>query len=167
MLKEQFNDADTTPVSTEKFNELCQKLSKEFGIQIQHDLNKDDWLFDTLTNKEYVEHFRKIYEEQGRDIFDAFVYDVKQKGDITAETDADLWDRTLLFKEKLLKMMEQSEKKILVVSHGLFLKVLLSDRVEAGSVMGRGCVNSMFMRNAQACPFYYDGEKFMSTHNYK
>ena len=63
MLKEQFNDADTTPVSTEKFNELCQKLSKEFGIQIQHDLNKDDWLFDTLTNKEYVEHFRKIYEE--------------------------------------------------------------------------------------------------------
>jgi len=63
LLKEQFNDADTCPISTEKFNELCQNLEKESGIKIQHDLNTDDWLFDTLTNKAYVEHFRKIYEE--------------------------------------------------------------------------------------------------------
>jgi len=34
-------------------------------------------------------------------MFDAFVHDVTQKGDITAETDADLFERTLVLKEKL------------------------------------------------------------------
>jgi len=73
---------------------------------------------------------------------------VTQKGDITAETDTDLYDRTLLLKEKMAKMIDSTGKKILVVSHGLTLMVLLSESVSAGSVMGSGCKNTMFMRNA-------------------
>ena len=40
---------------------------KDTGLKIEYDssLEKDDWIFDTLTNKGYTDHLRKIYEKKG------------------------------------------------------------------------------------------------------
>ena len=66
LLKEQFNDADTTPVSATKLKAFIDNLSEKEGFKFEYGdpcLEKDDWVLDILTNQEYVARLKKIVED--------------------------------------------------------------------------------------------------------
>jgi len=69
------------------------------------------------------------------------------------ESDKDLHDRCLKLREHLLAMMPElfgsniTDKKVLIVSHSLLLTMWMSEGVTEGSILGSGCINSLFFNN--------------------
>jgi len=77
------------PLTGKKLKAFVKHTIKSTGIKIQYDteLARDDWIFDTLTNKDYTESLKKIYQEKG-DLLQAVKTDFFENHRL-AETDMD------------------------------------------------------------------------------
>jgi broad specificity phosphatase PhoE len=81
------------------------------------------------------------------------------------EPDKDLFERTLHFGRRLNDYLTAvaADEKILVVSHGRFMRAMLSDGVMEGKKAGAGFANTFYVDNTQCIPTYFIGAK--PTHN--
>lgn len=77
------------------------------------------------------------------------------------EPDQDLYNRTLLFGRSLSSYLAQvaADEHILVVSHGRFMRAMLSDGVIEGKKAGSGFANTFYVDNTQCIPTYFTGSK--------
>jgi hypothetical protein len=74
-----------------------------------------------------------------------------------------MYNRTINLKDHFVKMLplfdQSPDSKVLVVSHSLLLTMWMCEGLNEGSVLGSGCINSLFFNNTQVSPLYVDSEK--------
>ena len=61
-LKEQYVNATTAPLTAAELKKFVEDSSKKYGLRIEYgcpSLERDDWLFDALTNKEHMNRLRQ------------------------------------------------------------------------------------------------------------
>ena len=72
--------ADTTPLKGAELKRFVEETAKQTGLRFEYGdemLEKDDWVFDVLTNKEHVGRMKEHYNGHG-DLLKALT-DVKQE----------------------------------------------------------------------------------------
>lgn len=97
-------------------------------------LKVDNWVLDTLNNKEYADRIREGMKTG--DMIKSFSMDMrKYHKERKGELDSELRERMFSFKEKMREHRGQIAEgtKMLVVSHGIALKGLLSTGCTADS----------------------------------
>jgi hypothetical protein len=103
MLNEKFNRACSTPLPAAVLRDFVQRTREETGLNIVYgdkSLERDDWIFDMLTNVEYKKRFRALYKNSG-DMLVARATDFFN-GITKAESDVDCFKRMQNFKKRLL-----------------------------------------------------------------
>ena len=64
LLSEIVIDAGGIPLTAKELREFVDATVEEFGVKIVYGsdiLLRDDWIFDVLTNKEYVQTLKQYY----------------------------------------------------------------------------------------------------------
>jgi hypothetical protein len=129
-------------------------------------LKVDNWVLDTLNNKEYADRIREGMKTG--DMIKSFSMDMrKYHKERKGELDSELRERMFSFKEKMREHRGQIAEgtKMLVVSHGIALKGLLSTGCTADSLYGSGLTGSVEFSNSQMESIYVDGDGTITHHN--